>query len=65
MDIIAKDYMELNYYEADDRLRFEYNRKDRYWKTIYPNYELFKQQYDACVNRILNIKREQERIEDV
>ena len=57
MDIIAKDYMELNYYEADDRLRFEYNRKDRYWKTIYPNYELFKQQYDACVNRILNIKK--------
>ncbi len=36
-------------------LMTEYNRADRYWKAIYYNYQLFKSQYDACVNRLLDI----------
>ena len=33
----------------------EYHRPDRYWRAIYYNYQLFKSQYDACVNRLLEI----------
>lgn len=36
-------------------LMTEYRRSDRYWKAIYYNYLLFKSQYDACVNRLLEI----------
>lgn len=57
MDTLARNYMELNAIEVDEKLRYEYKRTDRYWNTIYPSYELFKQQYDACVNRILNLRR--------
>ena len=55
MDALARKYMEYTYIEADSALRHEYTRNDRYWNTIYPSYDLFKQQYDACVNRILNL----------
>lgn len=65
MDYIANEYMELNAYEADIRLREEFTRTDRYWKTIYPHYDLFKQQFDACVNRILSIRREKDKIDKV
>lgn len=65
MDYIANEFMELNAYEADTRLHKEFERTDRYWKTIYPNYDLFKQQFDACVNRILGIRREKDRIDEV
>lgn len=57
MDTLARNYMELNAIGVDEKLRYEYTRTDRYWNTIYPSYELFKQQYDACVNRILNLRR--------
>lgn len=33
----------------------EYHRPDRYWQAIYPDRLLFKSQYDACVNRLLEI----------
>jgi superfamily II DNA or RNA helicase len=36
-------------------LMTEYHRTDRYWRTIYYNHQLFKSQYDACVNRLLDI----------
>lgn len=36
-------------------LMSEYQRPDRYWRAIYYNYQLFKSQYDACVNRLLEI----------
>ena len=57
VDGLARSYMELNAIEVDKMLNYEYTRKDRFWDTIYPSYELFKQQYDACVNRILNLQR--------
>lgn len=57
MDFLARNYLELSQVEADSALRLEYKRDDRYWFTIYPSYQLFKQQYDACVNRILNLRQ--------
>ena len=30
-------------------------RTDRYWRAIYGRYELFKTQFDACVNRLLEL----------
>lgn len=63
MDSIAKKVINLSVIDADTRLREEFERDDRFWKTIYPNYQLFKQQFDACVNRILNIQEEKHKIE--
>ncbi|MEN6592505.1 MAG: DEAD/DEAH box helicase family protein [Methanobacterium sp.] len=57
IDFLARKYMEFSQIEADSALREEYMRNDRYWYTIYPSYELFKQQFDGCVNRILNLRR--------
>ncbi|WP_437320717.1 DEAD/DEAH box helicase family protein [Sorangium sp. So ce385] len=33
----------------------EFARQDRLWEVLYRSYEQFKSQYDACVNRILNV----------
>ena len=41
----------------DEALRAEYNRNDRYWATLYTPYELFKSQFDACLNRISELRR--------
>lgn len=57
MDALVRKYIEFSQLETDPALREEYMRTDRYWNTIYPSYEQFKQQYDACVNRILNLRR--------
>ncbi len=43
--------------EKDAALRDEYTRSDRLWSSIYYKYDLFKSQYDACVNRWLYILR--------
>jgi len=55
LDAVAKDYIDrdLGPRLIDGTLRVEFDRKDRYWKTLYPRYELFKTQYDACSNRLL------------
>jgi ATP-dependent helicase IRC3 len=42
---------------VDQELANEYNRQDRLWSTIYYRYDLFKSQFDACVNRILHARR--------
>jgi hypothetical protein len=34
-------------------LQVEFERKDRSWKTIYYSYELFKEHYNSCVNKLL------------
>lgn len=57
MDILARRYMELGATDVFNNLMSQYERKDRYWNTIYPSIDLFKQQYDACVNRILNLRK--------
>lgn len=56
LDAIARKYIDLDYGHAIERqkLSTEYHKDDRYWKVIYYNYELFKFQYNACVEWILN-----------
>ena len=53
LDAVANAHLErrLNAIEIDDDLRHEYERTDRYWRTLYLRFELFKTQYDACMNR--------------
>lgn len=62
MDKIAREYMNqsksLGFFEINERLKEEFNRKDRYWSTIYVNYPQFKNQFDACINRLLELKQE-------
>ncbi|HOJ05867.1 MAG TPA: DEAD/DEAH box helicase family protein [Bacteroidota bacterium] len=56
LDALAEDFSfrkGLNVWELDQSLRAEYNRSSRLWNVFYYNYEMFKTQYDACVNRIL------------
>ena len=38
-------------------LEAEYRKPDRLWSSIYYRYDLFKSQYDACVNRLLHALR--------
>ncbi len=55
LDALAEQYVAegLNRVEENKSLLAEFHKRDRYWSVIYPSYELFKTQYDACVNRIL------------
>ncbi|MDD4446073.1 MAG: DEAD/DEAH box helicase family protein [Methanothrix sp.] len=53
-DLIAKD---LSRTQEDNALQLEFNRQDRYWQVLYITYELFKSQYNACVERILHAHR--------
>jgi ATP-dependent helicase IRC3 len=39
--------------QTDELLRREYDRRDRFWATLYGDYRLFKSQFDACMNRRL------------
>jgi hypothetical protein len=57
LDAVAQKFIDddLGPHAAHQALQTEYHRSDRYWRTLYPNYALFKSQYDACVNRILEI----------
>jgi hypothetical protein len=59
LDKVAQEFIDerLSRGEEDDKLTEEYRREDRFWKTIYYNYELFKSQYNACVEWILAKKR--------
>lgn len=56
LDNIASKYIENDYgpRDVDKKLRKEYNREDRYWKVIYYQYDLFKSQYNACVDYLLS-----------
>lgn len=60
LDAIAMEFgfkKKLNVIEIDEALRVEYARKSRFWNVFYYNYDMFKAQYDACVNRILAQER--------
>ena len=59
LDAIAKKFVDddLGSRAVEQALHTEYRKNDRYWQTIYYTYELFKSQYDGCVNRILKIER--------
>lgn len=47
----------LSVLDADDAVRNEFNRSDRYWQVLYISYELFKSQYNACVEFLLHARR--------
>jgi len=59
LDIVAQEMMDkvLSPIQVDDEIRLVYNLQDRYWQVLYPSYELFKSQYNACVERILHAQR--------
>ncbi len=52
LDAVAKEFIEkdLGARVVQDALMQEFKKVDRLWSTIYPRYDLFKSQYDACVN---------------
>jgi superfamily II DNA or RNA helicase len=56
LDELARKFIEadLGSKTKNEQLKAEYEKKDRYWNVIYSNYIRFKEQYDACENRILN-----------
>lgn len=54
LELIDKD---LTRRQEDDALRLEFNRPDRYWQVLYITYELFKSQYNGCVERLLHARR--------
>ncbi len=55
LDTLAQQFIEeqLDRLTENQRIQEEYNKEDRYWKTFYPNSDLFKYQYNLCVERIL------------
>jgi superfamily II DNA or RNA helicase/5-methylcytosine-specific restriction endonuclease McrA len=55
MDDIARQYMNIKLFEVDYKLKVEFERKDRYWRVIYPNFESFRQQFFACVQRLQDL----------
>ena len=59
MDEIAQQYIRLDLgpRAIDERLTEEFNRADRLWPAVYYRYDLFKSQFDACLNRILHAQR--------
>ena len=52
LDKLAQAYVDenLGLQEVEGRLRAEYAREDRYWKTFYPNLRMFKWEFMACVS---------------
>ncbi len=40
-------------------LKKEFDREDRFWKSIYYQFGTFKSQYDACSNRLLELTDEE------
>lgn len=55
LDQVAHGHLENNLgaLQIYDQLRKEYSRKDRCWSVFYPSYDMFKSQYDGCVNRLI------------
>ncbi|MDZ4171261.1 MAG: HEAT repeat domain-containing protein [Methanobacteriaceae archaeon] len=64
LDPIARKFIEEDYgpRKVDEKLRYEYNREDRYWKVIYYHYDLFKSQYNACLEYILSLEQQTDKI---
>jgi len=59
LDLMAIKFLndKLGPAELDDSLRTEYERQDQCWRILFYNYTLFKSQFDACMNRLLDAKR--------
>lgn len=54
MDALARKYMEYNRQAEDRKLKTIYNDDEKLWKTLYYDYEHFKNQYNACVEWLLS-----------
>ncbi|MEW6498334.1 MAG: HNH endonuclease signature motif containing protein, partial [Cyanobacteriota bacterium] len=56
LDTVAQGFIKakLDRIAENQKLQIEYKRTDRYWNVIYQDYIRFKEQYDVCVNRLLN-----------
>ena len=59
LDLIAQKYIDkdIGPMGVDQKLFSEYNKKNRYWKVFYYDYELFKSQYNTAVEWILSQTR--------
>ena len=55
LDLIVKglDNDNLTLRQAQEALLIEFQRKDRFWPTLYLSFERFKSQADACLNYLL------------
>jgi ATP-dependent helicase IRC3 len=55
LDAIAEDYIErkLDPRSIRECLQAEYERKDRFWRTVFPRFEQLRSYYDGCQARIL------------
>lgn len=59
IDDLAQDLAldrQLSRRAEDQALREEFASPDRLWQTLYRNYDQFKRQYDASVNRLLYLQ---------
>jgi len=52
MDKLARKYRTIQLFEVNEKLKPEFERNDRYWDTIYPNYDSFLNQFYACSRRM-------------
>lgn len=59
LDMVAQHFIDarISRWDEDDKLKWEYQREDRYWQTIYNSYEHFKSQYNACAERLISNQR--------
>jgi hypothetical protein len=56
LDLIAQEFslnQDLGARKLAVELLIEYQRVDRFWNVLYPEYSQFKNHYDICVNQLL------------
>ncbi|MCE7698572.1 MAG: HNH endonuclease, partial [Methanobacterium paludis] len=58
MDQIARENMNIPLSKINTLLKEEFERKDRYWNTIYPNFKSFRRQFYSCVQRLTDLENE-------
>jgi superfamily II DNA or RNA helicase len=56
LDLVARTLIAANAGPRDLRiaLRAEFDRRDRFWKSLYPSFDLFERQYNGVQNRLLS-----------
>lgn len=55
LDVVAARFIErdLGPRRIQEELRAEFERKDRFWKALFPRFEHFRHHYDGCQARLL------------
>lgn len=55
LDAVARRFIDrdLGPRKIQDELRFEFERKDRFWKALFPRFDHFRHYYDGCQARLL------------